>query len=115
MRSLTDEQVSRVLESLSYNEACALIVLRAHARNDHNATKTADALDCSRGTVYRALAQERAVMARVAQVIAQLEPGPAPAPAPAPTPTAAPDSTPLLVPLVQELIRALREATGRDA
>jgi hypothetical protein len=111
MRSLTDEQVSRVLESLPYNEACALIVLRAHARNDHNATKTADALECSRGTVYRALAQERSIMARVAQVLAQLEPDPAPAPAPAPIP----DSTQLLVPLVQDLIRALREATERDA
>ena len=113
MRSLTDEQVSRVLESLPYNEACALIVLRAHARNDHNATKTADALECSRGTVYRALAQERSIMARVAQVLAQLEPDPAPAPTPTPAPI--PDSTQLLVPLVQDLIRALREATERDA
>lgn len=111
MKHIPESQVQAVLDSLPYADACALLVLRAHARHGHNATKTADALECSRGTVYRALAQERAVLARVAQVLAQLEPAPAPAPVPAP----APDSTPLLVPLVQELIRALREATERDA
>jgi hypothetical protein len=113
MKHIPESQVQAVLDSLPYADACALLVLRAHARHDHNATKTADALECSRGTVYRALAQERSIMARVAQVLAQLEPDPAPAPAPAPAPI--PDSTQLLVPLVQELIRALREATERDA
>jgi hypothetical protein len=109
MMTIPENMLASVLESLSYDEACALIVLRAHARLGFKNTKTAETLSCSRGTVYRALQIDREVRQRVEDVLAQVEIKPKQIPAPSRA------SESHLVPLVQEFIQALREVMERDS